>query len=175
MFFNSRSSGCYTHVYEDANCQGRFSEIREKKSNFDNQVDSMVVYGNCRWLFYELPNFLGSSHLVNSPYCASAPNCGGSGDHLSSARVLPPAGVKAIVLFEHYDYTGRMLILIKSLNYLSILVFSNRVSSIIVIGGTWKIYDHPNYQGLSQTLYLSEYPNGFNIGDNTLNSVQLLD
>ena len=180
LFFNFRSFGCSAHVYEHANYQGCSLVIRHQNADFhndffDTQVGSMIVRGNCRWLFYEHPNFLGSSHLITSPYYASAPNWGGSGDRLSSARPLPLAGVKAIVLFEHYDYTGRILTLYSSFNYLRLLYFDDIASSIIVIGGTWKIYERPDYQGLSQTLSLSEYPNGFDIGDNTLNSVQLLD
>ena len=134
----------------------------------------MVVHGKCRWLFYEHPNFVGSTHVINSPYHASALNWGGSGDRLSSARVLPPAGVKAIVLFEHHHYNGRMLTLYGSHNDLRYLLFNDRVSSIIVIGGTWKIYKHTEYEEPSQTLSFSEYPNGFNLEDNTLSSVQLL-
>ena len=101
------------------------------------------------------------------------PSLGGSGDHLSSAGVLPSRGSKAIVLFEHDHYNGRMLTLYGSLNEFTL--FNDRVSSIIVIGGTWKIYEHRVYRGRSQTLNSSEYLTGFDIGDNGLSSVQLLD
>ena len=107
----------------------------------------------------------------------SAPKWRGLTDRISSARALPPQGSAAIVLFEHYNYQGRMLVLNASNSYLGSNDFDDRISSFIVTGGMWKIYEHPYFKGRSATISgETESPNihrQYRLGD-TISSVKCI-
>lgn len=104
---------------------------------------------------------------------------GGPTDRISSARALPPRGTNTIVLFEHCNYQGRMLVLKASDPRLSSNEFNNRASSIIVLGGTWNLHNYPNFQGRPVTISGEpeyKYPNlrqQFRLGD-AISSVELI-
>ena len=151
-------------VFEHPNYnEGRELVIKQQNANFqndlmDNRADSIRIHGSCKWLFYTDPNFSGSSYILNSnTNYPSASSWSGLTDTLSSARVLPPAGTIAIALFEHCNFTGRMVILCRSNPNLHKQEFEDQVSSVIVIGGTWKIYEHRNYEGGSRRLPPGNY------------------
>jgi len=83
-------------------------------------------------------------------YYASAPRWGGPGNRISSARALPTGGTEAIILFQHPNFSGRMLVLFDSVSSLPSLDFNDHVSSAIVTGGTWNLFEHGDYTGKSQ-------------------------
>ena len=81
-------------------------------------------------------------------------------DVLTSVRCLPPDGTTAIVLFGGSDFRGEMHVLFGSRSDLSILNFDDATSSIIITGGTWKLYESANYRGNSKIRakgYLDSY------------------
>lgn len=141
---------------------------------FNDRVESIRINGNCRWLLYEHSFFLGSVHFLAAGYYASAPRWGGSNNAISSARVIPQNTV-AILLFQHGNYRGRMLTLYSSNTHLPSLDFGDHVSSIIITGGTWTVYEHSNYGGRSSRLAPGEYPSirSFRIGEDAISSVRM--
>lgn len=128
------------------------------------------------WIFYEHALFLGSAHLLNAGYYSSAPHWGGSGNHISSARALPPSGTTAIALFQHSHFTGRMLVLYDSETDLPFENFNDQVSSIIVTGGSWTLFEHTDFQGASSTVtkgdYTSLHDSRLSIGGDRVSSVR---
>lgn len=117
---------------------------------------------------------LSSSHLLTAGYYSSAPRWGGSGNQISSARALPPDNTVAICLFQHANYQGRMLVLYGSNSHLPSLNFGDAISSIIITGGTWTLFEHSNYRGRSSRLVQGEYPDlhSFHIGGDSVSSVR---
>ena len=136
-------------------------------------MESIRLHGNCRWLFYEHDNFIGRVHLLHVGYYASAPGWGGSGNQITSARALPPTGTVAIALFQHDNYEGRMLVLYDSSSHFPSLDFEDHVSSVIIIGGTWTLYERINYQGRSSRLGFGDYANihSLHVGGDAISSV----
>ena len=78
--------------------------------HFQDIASSAKVDGNCRWILYEHGVFGGRSYIVDPGSYLSAQLWGGPGNQLSSLRVLPPRRTSAIVLFEHSNFNGRMLV-----------------------------------------------------------------
>ncbi len=77
---------------------------------------------------------------------------------ISSARVLPPVGTDAIAIFEHPYYCGAMTVLYSSHEFLQEIEFDDKISSEIVFGGTWSLFDQPSFEGLSITRATGKYP-----------------
>ena len=98
----------------------------------------------------------------------------GPGNHISSARALPPDGTIAIIaLFAHGDFDGRMTVLYGSSSHLPSLEFGDAVSSVIVIGGTWRVYERSNYQGTYTQLSTGHYRrmSSYSVGNDRISSV----
>ncbi len=49
-------------------------------------------------------------------------------------------------------YAGRMVVLYSSHQELPFLDFNDKISSVIVTGGTWTVYEHTVYHGHSKTI-----------------------
>ena len=166
-------------VYDHENYNGRALVISQQNAQFQNdffndRVESIRLEGNCRWLFYEHDNFVGQVHLLHVNYYASAPTWGGSANQITSARVLPPASTMAIILFQHDNYQGRMVVLNSSDPHLPNIDFSDHISSIIVTGGSWTLFENSNYQGRQTPLSTGEYPNihSLHVGGDSISSVR---
>ena len=153
-----RACGCDLKTYDQKYYQGRSLLIRQQNANFNNdyfndRIESARVYGKCQWLLYQHSNFGGKYYILNPGYSYSKPSkWGGSGNRISSARALPPKGTKAIVLFQHNQYSGRMLVLYASNSNLPAIDFNDQLSSFIITGGRWALYEHTKYQGKSVVL-----------------------
>jgi Beta/Gamma crystallin. len=52
-----------------------------------------------------------------------------------------------ILLFEHPNFQGRCLEITKPTPHLSKYCFNNEVSSVKVICGDWKLFEHPDFEG----------------------------
>ena len=166
-------------MYDHSNYGGRLLTLSQQNAHFANdffndRVESIRLHGTCKWLFYEHANFLGSSHLLQAGYFASAPGWGGSGNRISSARALPPSGTTAILLFDHANFSGRMLMLYASSSHLPTLDFSDHISSVIVTGGHWTLFQHTDYQGTHSAFGVGEYPNihSTSVGGDSVSSVR---
>ena len=174
-----RGCGCNLRVYDHSNYHGRSMLIKQQNADFRNdyfndRVESAKVEGNCRWLLYEHTNFRGQTSLINAYNYRSYLSWGGSGNRISSARALPPAGTEAIVLFQHSNFQGRMLVLYDSHVNLPAIDFNDHLSSFIVTGGRWSLYQHTWYYGRSATYGPGDYTSQPSIGDDQLSSVKKL-
>ena len=92
---------------------------------------------------------------------------------MTSARALPSDGTTAILLFEDGNYQGRMTVLYGSHSNLPWIDFNDQISSIIITGGSWRVFDHSDYQGASSTLGQGQYPTLASIGNDRISSVRL--
>ncbi len=135
-----------------------------KNSFFDDKVDSIKISGTCSFIFYEDSNFNrakwrnAQTNILGPGNYATPQAWGARGNMISSARVLPPAGTDAIAIFEHPYYCGAMLVLYSSHEFLQEIEFDDKISSEIVFGGTWSLFDQRSFEGLSVTRATGKYP-----------------
>ena len=179
LHYYCRGCGCNLIVYDHGNYQGRSLLIKQQNADFRNdyfndRVESARVEGSCRWLLYEHTNFVGQTAFIYAHNYNSYISWGGSGNRVSSARALPPAGTDAIVLFQHTNFQGRMLVLYGSHHNLPAIDFNDQLSSFIVTGGNWRLYQHTWYGGNSAMYRPGEYASRPGIGNDQLSSVMKL-
>ena len=178
-----RVCGCDLRAYDHSNYKGRSLLIRQQNADlrndyFNDRVESLKISGSCQWLVYQHINFLGNSVILNPRNYRSASNWKGSGNRISSARALPPPGTKAIVLFQHTKYKGRMLVLYGSNDNLPAIDFNDQLSSFIITGGCWTLYEHTKYQGRHATFGPGQFSIaslGASGGNDAISSVRKAD
>ena len=174
-------------MYDDTNFGGRSLLILQQNARFtnnwfDDRVESAVITGSCSWILYHDKNFnrrspvTGRSYILQPGRYNTPISWGGLRNHISSARALPLNGTTAIALFQHTDFEGRMTVLYESVNRFRALDFNDAVGSVIVSGGTWKLYEHSNYRGEYTLLSAGHYPNlhTFRVGNDELSSIRLV-
>ncbi len=163
MFTFCRGCDCQAIVYDGNNFGGQSLLIKQQYANFhysffDNRVESIRVMGSCSFIFYESPGFNTRSFLLKPGDYSSPPTWGGRGNTISAARALPPRGTKAIAIFEHPYFCGAMTVLYNSHTFLPHIDFDDIISSVIVTGGSWSLFDHPSFTGVSVTRTTGTYP-----------------
>ena len=159
----------------DARCSSNNRNANFGNDYYHDRAESARVRGRCQWLLYEHPNFAGQAHLIEAQDYPSSVGWGGNGNRISSARALPPPGTQAIVLFQHGHFKGRMLVLNASDPNLPLVDFNDQLSSFIITGGSWTLYEHADYTGTSITYGPGEYtgpPSG--IGHDKVSSIHCI-
>ena len=167
-------------LYENPNFGGnirtRYGDTKHLGHlGFNNVASSAKVFGPCDWIFYAEPNYLGDPTIVATGDYVSSRRWGHGDNVLSSLRCIAPKGTVAITIFEHHDFAGKSRVLDKSVPDFAIdsLDFHDVASSAIVTGGTWILYEHPNYQGENATCSAGDVI-GLSIGDDVLSAVKLI-
>ncbi len=151
-------------MYEHYNFGGQkltvYGQIGDLNYNaFNDKVSSAKVYGSCQWIFYADPNYQGDPSVLSAGSYSSTLAWGKNNDVLSSLRAVPPQGTTSIALFEHSEFSGKMLVLYGSASTLGDYNYHDIASSAIVTGGTWELYEHSAYTGtLLYTLSQGHYP-----------------
>ena len=151
------SCRCRLEVYSEENFGGKKFTVRNQNSNLQtmfNDKDNFVpmsfkVKGHCQWIVYSGLNFDYDYHILepgDHPIAHTWPGFGGGVSTVCSARVLPPKGSKAIVLFRWSSYVGRMVTIYNSKRDLS-MYFRGYFGSYIITGGKWKLYTDTNFEG----------------------------
>ncbi len=166
---------CYAVLYADRNYGGRsltvHGQIRALVYHaFDNQVSSAKIYGLCHWLFYE-HRYEGDTSILSPGNYPSTQAWGQRDNVLTSLRALPPPGTTAIALFRRFEFSGSMLVLSGSLSNLHGYGFDDILSSYIITGGSWRLYEHPGYTGRSSSHGPGHYDTS---RDNSVSSVSFL-
>ncbi len=143
---------CIAELYEDESYQGAKHTIQDATSSltdigFNDAASSAKIIGPCDWIFSRGDDFKGGSNVLEPENYETTIDWGQSNDMLSSLRPVPPCGTVAIVLYQHYSFEGRELVLHDSAP--SLPNFNDLTSSIVVTGGTWRLYRNENYQGTS--------------------------
>ncbi len=163
--FSCSAPGCDAIIYDGMNRGGRSVLLRQQNANFVNdnfndRVESADIKGKCKWLFFEHINFIGASVILDHKYYKTPCEFAHLKNKFSSGRALPPDGQKALVLFRHVNYQGRMLVLYKSEpnSIYSFHHFNDHASSAIVTGGQWTLFDHGHYRGAKHVLKPGFYP-----------------
>ena len=107
-----------------------------KNQGFDDWIESVSIYGECRWLAYRAPNFEVYTYILrpNTDYFTPS-TWGGYTDEISSVRPLPESGTETIVLFQYAHFGGCMVILKDSIDNLSTIDFNDATGSFIITGG----------------------------------------
>ena len=174
MFILNRSCNCIAILFAEPDYQGRPLEVSQQNGgiyvdDFDDKTQSIQISGGCEWLFYTDADFVGATHVLYPHHDYPAAQTG-----ISSARALPPIDTVAICLFEHQYFKGRMVTLYASNVNFDSIDFNNQVSSAIITGGVWTIYDSTDLQGTEVELGLGKYPELGSFSFNDLaSSVQL--
>lgn len=152
---------CKLEVYSEENFGGKMFTVRDQNSNlqtmFKDEDDfvpmSFKVKGHCQWILYDDVNFDGRSHILepgDHPIAHTWPSTWGGYSTVCSARVLPPKGSKAFVIFRWSNFAGRMVTIYNSKRNLS-KYFSGYFGSYVITGGKWKLYTDTKYRGDKQS------------------------
>ena len=172
---------CSVILYEHLNFGGRSLTVYGQISHlgyhvFDDIASSAEVIGPCDWIFYVDEYYHGDPCILAPGNYPSSYSWGTHDNDLTSLRALPPNGTIAIALFEH-NFEGPVLVLYESHNNLQLIGFDDQVSSAVVTGGSWCLYEHADFTGSDSTFPGPGHYTGFqtiSLGDDRLSSVKLL-
>ena len=168
-------------LYDETEYHGRSLVVKQQNANFkndyfDDRVESLDFYGNCLWLMYKFSDFDGRGIFIKpeADGYKDYARWDGKGNEISSARALPPLGTEAIALFQKPNYGGRMVVLYESDPHLPSIDFDDDVSSFIVTGGEWTLYQESGYKGKGFTVSgAKKYPTmPGKVGNNRISSVK---
>jgi hypothetical protein len=144
------------------------------QQGFNDAASSAKVSGT-PWIFYKDTSFMGTSHVAKPGSYPNPGSWGGENDTLSSLRPLPSEteGDRGVIaIFEHTNYCGRMVVLTSSNPDFTKINFNDKVSSLIVIKGTWTGFRDTNYQGDTGTYTAGAYVSNVAPND-TMSSIRL--
>ncbi len=133
---------------------------------FTNKVETVKITGKCAYLFYDKENFEGNAFRFDT-----AGNYGSVkplSDNILSGRALPPKGTDAICLFEKGVLGGRMMVLHSSQDNIP---DNEPISSVVVVEGSWTLYELANYGGQSKTIGKGYYISLWNLGKFKIRSI----
>lgn len=123
-----------------------------------NDVVSSCVVTTGTWILYEDANYKGPSSVLVPGRYPHSKDMHIKNDELSSLRPLPTSQSNAIVLFEDTDYGGKMTCLTEAESK-SKPGFNDRSLSLIVLSGTWQLFQHANCGGDSWIVSANGGPN----------------
>ena len=138
-------------LYQDVHFGGRELATDESIENmqtydFNDAVSSCIVDSGI-WLLYQHAHFQGEVSLLTTGNYGSPNAMGISNDILSSVRKLPEPSGPTICLFEDSHFRGRMVVLRGAHSNLKMLNFNDKMSSAIVLNGSWAAYEHVDFRG----------------------------
>jgi hypothetical protein len=162
-------------IYQDTNYGGRSLEFTYPESNlknegFNDKASSCKVESGT-WILYKDTNF-GSDYSILGPGdYADAAAMGIPNDSLSSLRPLPESG---ICLFQDNNFGARMVTLTGAQSNFKNIYFNDETSSVIVVSGTWSLYEDINFKGTKWTLGVGQYatPQAGGFNNDAISSVQ---
>ncbi|MEP7260926.1 MAG: beta/gamma crystallin-related protein [Usitatibacter sp.] len=148
-------------VFEGRDFRGYLANLTAPTRNFEvlgfnDRVSSMVVRRGL-WEFCTDSEFGGGCQIYGPGEYSSLP---GASNAYSSARPIQPTrgdrnpnrrrGRASIVLFDGADFSGRSLSLDNSADNLNDIGFNDRVDSVIVEGGRWRLCSDAGGRGSCQ-------------------------
>jgi hypothetical protein len=148
-------------LFEHIHFHGQHRHIYDYESNlnagddnfFNDRVSSMVVEDD-EWAFYRHSGYVGQYARNLGP--GKYPRVGDfdiQNDDMSSLRTVDNTSVLKtahVILFEHANFHGAHKHVYSSEPNLAApddSFFNDRVSSIVVLSGTWRLYRHVGFQG----------------------------
>jgi hypothetical protein len=171
--------------YEHTNFRGAHKHIvgRDETNlhsdGWGDRVSAIQVLDGA-WQCFQHINFAGNVRTLGPGSYSSASGAGIANDSLSSVRRVPGAavglrGLQGVVLYEHVNFRGdHKHIVNRDEANLHSDGWGDRVSSIQVLSGRWRFYEHTNFGGWSVVLEPGLYPDAraVGIGNDTMSSVQ---
>ena len=161
-------------LYEHANFRGRHkhvvnrSEANLHADGWGDRVSSIEVLDGT-WRFHQHVNFAGTSRTLGPGSYSWVQSAGIANDSISSVQRIgggaSSSAVGGIILFEHSNYRGDHIHLFdRDEVNLHSLGWGDRVSSAIVVGGHWELFQHTNSRGWSRVLEPGIYPRLWEVG-----------
>ena len=147
-------------IYERDNYGGRSVTLtcaNSKLGNegFNDKTSSCKVESG-RWILYQNYDFGGHYSILGPGDYADAKAMGFSNDSLSSLRPLPESGV---CLFQNDNFGGRMVELTAAQSNFGSIDFNDKTSSVIVVSGTWDLFQNYDFDGDRWRLSSGQYAN----------------
>jgi hypothetical protein len=151
-------------LYDRRNFDGVLRALDGPTPNFEplgmNDRVSSIVVRRGPWEFCTDANYRGTCHVYGPGEYAVLPS--GQGNAYSSARpvqsIPPPPGRARIRLYDGADFSGRALWLDQTTPNLEHTGFNDRVNSIIVESGRWRLCTDANGRGACRELGPGRYP-----------------
>lgn len=142
-----RVCGSDLRAYGRRNLHDRSLLIQQQNANFVNdyfkdRTELLRIYVRCQWLVYQHSNFEGQSFILNPGRYHSASKWGERGNHITLARALTSSRHKSNSPLQHSNYKGHMLVLSGSNSNLPAIDLNNQLSSFIITGGHWTLFEH---------------------------------
>eukprot|EP00892_Ulva_mutabilis_P011838 jgi/Ulvmu1/9026/UM005_0118.1 len=148
-------------LYNQPNFEGRTTELGTAsdglRDNSNNKASSAKVI-ETPWLLYTGSDFKGTVSILKPGNYADPAAMGLSNNTLTSLRPFPIPATNSILLFEDFDFKGRMVHLTGPTDDLREVGFNDRASSAIVLTGTWLMYNSANFNGEPFPLPPGDYP-----------------
>uniref|UniRef100_A0A667WJ03 Crystallin beta gamma X n=1 Tax=Myripristis murdjan TaxID=586833 RepID=A0A667WJ03_9TELE len=165
------SSGRVSHMtvtlFEQRNFAGRRLDLTSdcqkiSDKNFPERCNSVQVESGA-WVGFEHENYRGRQYLWDmcdrgeyncyDRWCAQV-------DHISSVRaVKQDNSAPRAQLFERAGFSGKKTEIQDDIPNLMSRYSLNRAASIRVLGGSWVVYQEPNYRGPHYVLEKRDYNN----------------
>ena len=137
----------FIKLFEHADYAGSQLTLTESCSNlisrnFNDKVSSVcILWGT--WRLYEHVDYKGrQAEFGPGVYNIQEISAKLGNDVLSSVQLVP-----SIRLYEHAQFLGHELALTGSCSSMVPLGFNDKVSSVRIPYGTWKLYEHVDYKG----------------------------
>lgn len=164
-------------LFRDAGFKGTAVPLLESVPNFVsigfNDEASSIKVEMGTWTVYEHVDYKGRSMQVTpGSYDIDKIHQGIGNDVISSVRL----NTAEIVLYEHAGFEGRAVPITQSTPNLCDLNFNDKVSSIIVLSGTWSVFEHVDYQGKCHQFCRGSYDYRMisgTIGNDVISSIRL--
>ena len=148
LFEHNSFHGAHKHVFDYE------PNLNAGDDNFFNDRVSSLVVEDDEWAFYRHAGYVGqyANRLGPGKY-RSAATMGIQNDDMSSLRTVgstSPLVTAHAILFQHANFHGAHKHVFGSepnLNASDDNFFNDKVSSIIVVSGSWSFYRHAGYVG----------------------------
>lgn len=154
-------------LFDRRDFQGYIGALNDDTRNFDrhglNDRVASIIVRRGRWEFCTDANYRGDCRVYGPGEYRSLP--GGHDDAYSSARQAASRkgpsrgrGGPSITLYDSPSFGGRSLHLEDSAHNLELLRFNDRVESVIVERGRWRLCSDANGAGRCRDFGPGEYP-----------------
>ena len=164
-------------LFQNTNYGGRSESFTGPISNlgiydFNDRTSSCKISDGI-WMLYEDYNFQGDCSILAPGSYSDSSAMKFSNDSLSSLRPYPEGPGPLILLFEDTNYRGRMVPLTANDSNLGEIGFNDKTSSIIVVQGTWNLFQNYDFGGQQWELGPGAYPEATYFKNDSISSVSV--
>ena len=154
-------------VYRDGNFKGASKTFNGDEENvgdeWNNTISSIKVNDPGKfWNFYEDADYGGKSFQLETGNYPIVP--AGFNDEISSMRVAKTTNSPSVTIYVDSEFEGESETYTQDVSWVGEKL-NDRISSIVVEGGTWEFYENTNHSGKVIQLRAGDYnylPNEWN-------------